>query len=50
MNSPRRHQADAAMPVFVVVPGKELPAEAPGVLNGTKTVWEARVIFQRLKL
>ena len=46
MNLVRGHQADPAVVVVLVVPGEELTAEAPGVLDAAEALGETWLIFQ----
>ncbi len=45
-----RHQADADVVMLLVVPGEELLAEGPGVLDAAEAFWELGLIFERLEM
>ena len=42
----RGHQADPGVVMILIVPGKEFPAEAPGVLDTAEAFWEAWLVLQ----
>lgn len=46
----RRHQRDAAMTMFFVIPGEKILAESPTVLNGAKALRKLRTILERSEL
>ena len=50
MNSFQGEQPDPRMPMFCVIPGKEVLAEAPAVLNAAKTTREIRTVLEGLEL
>ena len=50
VDSGRGHQIEAGMVVLVVVPGKELLAEAAGIFDRAEAVGEARTVFQGFEL
>jgi hypothetical protein len=49
MDRLRRHQGNAGVPMSLVIPGEESPAELPGVLDRTEAAGETWAIFQRLE-
>ena len=46
----RRHHANAAVTVFMVVPGEETAAIAACILDAAKLSWKRRMVLQRLEL
>jgi len=46
MDGGRRHQPDPAVPMFVVVPAKELLAMSAGVLDRAEAIGEVRSVLQ----
>jgi len=50
MHLVRRHQADPAMVVVLVVPVEEGTAEGSGVLDTAEAFGKARLILQRLEV
>ena len=46
----RGEQADARVPVFLVVPSEKGLAESPGILNAAETFREIRPILEGLEL
>ena len=50
MHPIRGHRSDPGVVAVLVVPGEELTAEAPGILDAAEALWEARLIFQSFDL
>ncbi len=50
MHHPGSKKSDAGVAVVSVIPGKEVLAKSPDILDGTKAVRKARAILQGYKL
>ncbi len=46
MKSFRRKQADSGMPMLLVIPGKEILVEAPGVLDAAEALRKVRTVLK----